>query len=423
MNIIKKMTILPDGTEGETGYVNSTDDVFYLALTDEMKLNQIYTLTIYVKAISGGLARMWKGTEDVVFETIPHDEWTRIKLTFTSNGTQAIVEFSAGEYYFYKAQLEHGTLATDWTLSDNDFNSIYATKEEVSASIKVLEDSIYLRVVEKGEVSSQLSLEGGDIKIIGNRLIVESDNFKLDKQGNLSVENGTISGGYIAGATGYFNGTVESIITRTSKIEVQETLSFIQDDSNEKPLKYLIQYMKESAYRGTDELTNIYYIPKEQIKEDIPYPHQEHIRLNDGSVISVFVIGETSDNVLVCTEDVLDEELYKIYSLKKYSYDEKEEEYIYEILEEADNLSSVNLNEISVINWDTDYKDNIYAYIMRSLEFGSSPLLFEGKYLIYTETKNRNKTNITETGGSFPELILQGAKLKLNADHTVGWEV
>lgn len=57
----------------------------------------------------------------------------------------------------------------------------------LSSSITQNANQIALKV-SKGDVSSQISLENGQVTISGNRLVVDSTNFKLDKNGNVSVK-------------------------------------------------------------------------------------------------------------------------------------------------------------------------------------------------------------------------------------------
>ena len=63
-----------------------------------------------------------------------------------------------------------------------------ATEEEgrLEGRIDVNADQILLRV-KKGEVSSEISVESGEVRITGNRHVVQSTNFYLDRQGNVDI--------------------------------------------------------------------------------------------------------------------------------------------------------------------------------------------------------------------------------------------
>ena len=57
---------------------------------------------------------------------------------------------------------------------------------ELSGRIQVNADNISLKV-NKGEVSSEISVESDEVRITGNRLVVQSTNFYLDRQGNVDI--------------------------------------------------------------------------------------------------------------------------------------------------------------------------------------------------------------------------------------------
>lgn len=76
----------------------------------------------------------------------------------------------------------------------------------LSTSIKQTADAITTKV-SKGDVSSEISQEAGEISIKSNRISIISDNFTLTKNGTITANNGTFSGtitstnGNIAGFT------------------------------------------------------------------------------------------------------------------------------------------------------------------------------------------------------------------------------
>lgn len=63
---------------------------------------------------------------------------------------------------------------------------------EIAAALKVAADQISLKV-DKGKISSQLSVESGLISIKGPRLKIDTDNFKLDTSGNVTANNASLS--------------------------------------------------------------------------------------------------------------------------------------------------------------------------------------------------------------------------------------
>lgn len=77
-------------------------------------------------------------------------------------------------------------------------------KEYTEAQFEITDQKISAKV-SKGQVSSELSIEPDKVILRGNRLIVESTNFKLDENGNGTfsgnVTGANISGGAITGTT------------------------------------------------------------------------------------------------------------------------------------------------------------------------------------------------------------------------------
>lgn len=86
-------------------------------------------------------------------------------------------------------------------------------EDALSSQIQQTADKIELKV-SKGDISSQISVETGTVTIGSNRLIIESDNFKLSKKGKVTA-NGSITseGTYYStklddgGITMYSNGS------------------------------------------------------------------------------------------------------------------------------------------------------------------------------------------------------------------------
>lgn len=61
-----------------------------------------------------------------------------------------------------------------------------SAEEELSGRIDVTAEEVSIKV-SKGDVSSQLSVESGQVTIASNRLVVDSTNFKLDANGNCTM--------------------------------------------------------------------------------------------------------------------------------------------------------------------------------------------------------------------------------------------
>lgn len=91
--------------------------------------------------------------------------------------TDAQIELSKGEI----------ELSVSQTYQTKEDMEEYSTKEEVEAAIKINSDKIDLKV-SKGDVSGQISVETGEVNISGNRMQIQSDNFKLNKTGEVEAK-------------------------------------------------------------------------------------------------------------------------------------------------------------------------------------------------------------------------------------------
>ena len=76
----------------------------------------------------------------------------------------------------------------------NEYTDTFATKIELNSSITQTKDEIKLEVskkVDEDKVVNAINVSTEEILIKGNRLVVEADNFKLDKDGIMETNNGT----------------------------------------------------------------------------------------------------------------------------------------------------------------------------------------------------------------------------------------
>ena len=112
-----------------------------------------------------------------------------IQLKKRTNTLTRTVDETISEIYSYDesgekiSKIQQNADAISMTVSE-----IYTLNEsgEKVSRIQQNADAISLKV-NKGEVSSEISVESGSVSIKGNRLTVESDNFKLDGSGEVAV--------------------------------------------------------------------------------------------------------------------------------------------------------------------------------------------------------------------------------------------
>ena len=84
---------------------------------------------------------------------------------------------------------------------------------ELAAAIQVTSEQINQKV-SKGDVSSQLSLEAGQITLSGPRLKIDTENFKLDTLGNIEANNAILS-----------DATMRNVTIIGGNIEIESTLA------------------------------------------------------------------------------------------------------------------------------------------------------------------------------------------------------
>ena len=100
-----------------------------------------------------------------------------------------------------------------------------ATGEEevLSSKIEQTVEQISLKV-SKGEVSSELSVESGQVSIRGNRLVVDATNFSLTADGTLTARNGkftgTVTGSSISGSSFTSQSAYNSVYIGNGKINM-----------------------------------------------------------------------------------------------------------------------------------------------------------------------------------------------------------
>ena len=106
-----------------------------------------------------------------------------------------------------RATKEEGILRSNLTVNTNAIAAevTRATKEEavLRANMTVTAAAIDLKV-SKGAVSSQLSVESGQISIKGNRFVVEATNFNLTAAGIATMNGANINGTFTATSGQYF---------------------------------------------------------------------------------------------------------------------------------------------------------------------------------------------------------------------------
>ena len=143
-------------------------------------------------------------------------------------GKTNVLERSIEETKSFISDVERG-LQSQITQNANSITSEVkrATETEGNLSSRIMQnaESISLKV-SKGNVSSEISTESGQVSIKSNRLIVDSTQFKLDGSGN-AVFGGTLSAasGSFSGSVSATNGTFDNVIVNGSCTVAGESIS------------------------------------------------------------------------------------------------------------------------------------------------------------------------------------------------------
>lgn len=140
------------------------------SITDTLEANGAESYGENVNSVNKAIIQL-KGKTNVLTRTV---EETKAEIRDVEAGLTSSITQTAG-----KIETEI-TRATD-------------AEALLSSRITQTENSINLKV-SKGDVSSQLSIESGQVKISSNRFVLDSSNCKIAADGTITATNGTFSG-------------------------------------------------------------------------------------------------------------------------------------------------------------------------------------------------------------------------------------
>lgn len=199
MNTLESaLTTSPTGAEEECALfkIDNTSNPF--AFSNITSAGNRYTLTIWVKADSA--CKMVAADTTIAVTT----EWKKHVITYTAEGATMVWFFqTVGNYYIYHAQLEAGTVSTDWKPAPEDtgddidaVNQNMQVMRESFAQLSVNADGITETVskteetinILTGEVESTKQ-EILEVKKESNQLVVDIQ--KITNDGVEKVTNTT----------------------------------------------------------------------------------------------------------------------------------------------------------------------------------------------------------------------------------------
>lgn len=180
----------PNGETEECAQLTISDASIPFVFDNVTTENENYVFSVWAKA--NKQISMTCDSHSITIGT----QWQRVSFAFTAAGTSLKLLFSSSTtVYLYKAQLEKGTIVTDWSPAPEDLN------EEVK-SVKAL---LELKVDEKTLIS-EINASADIIRLTGDRFVVDSTNLKISEDGTLEATNGKFTGIIIAEDGGIIGG-------------------------------------------------------------------------------------------------------------------------------------------------------------------------------------------------------------------------
>ena len=183
--------------------------------TGNHKRSQTVSANDEIQQLKGKALRIQKNVDQLSINMTDMEEGLQSQITQTAgqlqtqitdnkNSLQSQITQTAG---MLQTQItdNYSSLSSTFTQTASSLQTqITDNKSNANSQISQLSSSIDFKV-SKGDVSSQISIESGQVTFNSNRLIVNSNNFQLDSAGNATfkgnVQGATITGGTITGTT------------------------------------------------------------------------------------------------------------------------------------------------------------------------------------------------------------------------------
>lgn len=166
------------------------------------KANSTERSIMVVKQKTNELERNVEETKSTITEVQQDldDNVTTLQSQITQNATSITSEVT-------RATNSETSLSSRITQNANSITSEITNRQNadsaLSSRISQTETDISLKV-SKGDVSSQLSIESGQVTISSNRLVIDSDNFQLTRDGYITANGADIQGELKTGTSGYY---------------------------------------------------------------------------------------------------------------------------------------------------------------------------------------------------------------------------
>ena len=221
-----------------------------IVVTDEDDNSTIYEL---------GVTDVLRKSGEIYDEYVLKDGKASVIRRINNDGTiktQETIE-ELGEYSIKVAEGTNTLTIQNYTANmsvkyaiQNDYTEIFATKVEMNSSITQTAEEINLEVrkkVDADEVVSTINQSAEQITLKSNRLVVESDNFQLSENGNVTcksatmedvvcknftIKNSTIQEGFIELKSTGGNSSFSVTDTSTDRLNSELSASLLNFNSN-----------------------------------------------------------------------------------------------------------------------------------------------------------------------------------------------
>lgn len=172
MNARKDVTARSPNDKDELCAEFTIDDAAVpFVLSDVTEIGQSYVLSFWARSNSNAILKV--NDTEILIST----EWERYKFSFNASKEDIEIYFASEQkYYLYRAQLEIGTVMTDWSPSP----------EDIQASLEVKIDTENL--------ISEINASADIIRLTGDRIVIDSTYFKVEEDGTVVASNMTITG-------------------------------------------------------------------------------------------------------------------------------------------------------------------------------------------------------------------------------------
>ena len=168
-------------------------------------------------------------TVSETYETKANATTNYSKLTQTANSLQS--QINSNDKDISTLTQTATSLQSQIKANDTDISNLNQTATNISSEVskKVGNDEIISKINQSAEAvtinANKISLSGKTINLTSDNTVIKSNKFNVDKNGNMSCSNATISGGSVV-----LNGDSGSQLIKVQKNNSNSTMSYVTPD-------------------------------------------------------------------------------------------------------------------------------------------------------------------------------------------------